>query len=102
MGGIPGTLHKPTVRALTGLSDGEIDEFILLLRSLAVLTMDLYEISAIENDPSDNKFLVCSIEADADYVVSLDNHLLVLKEFRLIDYFVKIVGVEHFIRILDI
>ncbi len=33
-------------------------------------------------DPDDNKILECAAEARADYIVSGDNHLLLLKQFR--------------------
>jgi|SRR5215510_12643380 len=70
-------LYKPKIRAIIGLSSEEIEEFISLVRGLSLLTADLYEISAVEADPEDNKFLACAIEANAEYVVSEDRkHLL--------------------------
>ena len=36
----------------------------------------------IEDDPSDNIFLEAALEGKADFIVSRDNHLLRLKEFR--------------------
>lgn len=97
------TLRKPKVRSCTGLSDDEIDEFVLLIRELAVLTTDLYDVQVVKDDPDDNKFLACALEAGAHYVVSVDEaHLLSLKEFRLLDYRVEIIGLERFVRILGI
>lgn len=90
------------MRTLTGLPDQEIDELISLLRSLAMLTTDLYDIQVVIDDPDDNKFLACSLEALADYLVSLDDHLLSLKQFRLIDYQVQIVAVAKFAELLEL
>ena len=70
--------------------------------SLAILTTALYEIQAVAADPDDNKFLVCGLEARADYIVSLDGHLLSMKEFRLLDYQVPIVEVAPFFDILGL
>ena len=42
------------------------------------------KISAIINDPSDNKVLECAVAARAHGIVSGDKHLLCLKKFRAI------------------
>ena len=39
-------------------------------------------ISAISEDPADNKFIECAVAADAKYIISGDRHLLNLKAFR--------------------
>jgi predicted nucleic acid-binding protein len=39
-------------------------------------------VTAVEADPSDNKFLEAALEGKAIYLVSGDNHLLDLKTFR--------------------
>jgi len=39
-------------------------------------------LNAVPRDPEDNMVLECAIEGQAQYVVSGDNDLLVLKEFR--------------------
>jgi len=36
----------------------------------------------ITDDPSDNKFLACALEGEADYIVSRDSHLRSLKQFH--------------------
>ncbi len=36
----------------------------------------------IKDDPDDNKFLECAVDGKADYIISGDNHLLKLKEFK--------------------
>jgi putative PIN family toxin of toxin-antitoxin system len=50
------TLGKPKLQALIGLSPEEIEEFVVLIRGLALLTTDLYEIQAVTSDPDDDKF----------------------------------------------
>ena len=97
------TLQKPRIQSYTKLSDQEMDEFILLLRSEAILTTDLFGIQTILDDPEDDKFLGCALEANADYVVSVDEaHLLPLKTFRLLDYRVDLIDPSRFVQILNI
>jgi uncharacterized protein len=97
------TLSKPKVQVVIGLSPEEIDEFIVLIRGLALLTTDLYEVRAVEADPDDDKLLACALEADAQYLVTEDRqHLLALKEYRLLDYHVEIVDLARFVRLLGL
>ena len=42
-------------------------------------------ITAVEDDPDDDKFLEAAVAGDVDYVVSGDQHLLNLGSFRGID-----------------
>lgn len=39
-------------------------------------------ISAISEDPSDNKFIECAVATNAKYIISGDRHLLNLKVFK--------------------
>jgi uncharacterized protein len=39
-------------------------------------------ISAITEDPADNKFIECAVAADAKYIISGDRHLLNLEAYR--------------------
>jgi putative PIN family toxin of toxin-antitoxin system len=51
----------------------------------------------ITEDPDDNKFLECAIEARAEYIISGDVHLLDMTEFKA----VKIVTVSEFLDIVS-
>ncbi len=48
-------------------------------------------------DPHDNKFIECAIAAGADYIVSGDEDLLSIKEYKN----TKIVSIDIFLKILD-
>lgn len=50
----------------------------------------------VKDDPKDNKIIECAIEGNVDYIVSQDNHLLKLEEFRRI----KIMKPEEFVEVL--
>lgn len=39
-------------------------------------------IFTVTEDPNDNKFLECAIEAQAEYIISGDPHLLNMKKFK--------------------
>ena len=49
-------------------------------------------------DPHDNKFLECAIEAKVDYIISGDPHLSYMKKFKT----VKIVTASEFLDIISI
>ncbi len=44
--------------------------------------VDPEKISVITRDRSDNMFLACALSADADYIISGDDHLLSLASFQ--------------------
>ena len=54
-------------------------------------------INIILEDPSDNMVLECALEAEADYIVSGDHHLLNVGEFR----GVKIVTAAELLKIIS-
>jgi putative PIN family toxin of toxin-antitoxin system len=80
---IKNTLLKPHLRKIQFILNGEENEFIELIRERAlIVTQDLFQTDRIKKDTSDNKFLACALESQADYIVSGDNHLLELKHFH--------------------
>ena len=48
----------------------------------AILTDNTYIVRKIEADPTDDIFLAAALEGQADYLVSLDRHLLSQKYFQ--------------------
>ena len=48
----------------------------------------------MKDDPDDNKFIEAALEGKAEYIVTQDNHLLKIKEFKGI----KIISPEEFIK----
>src|SRR3989344_2769035 len=55
------------------------------------------KLDIIKEDPDDNIVLECALAGNVDYIVSQDNHLLGIKEFREI----KILKPEDFLKLLD-
>ncbi|SEH62920.1 putative toxin-antitoxin system toxin component, PIN family [Halopenitus malekzadehii] len=77
------TLHKYPERF--GLDDEEIQTEVETLRYFAEFVVPDEEITAVEADPDDDKFLEAAVAGNTDYVVSGDQHLLDLESFRGID-----------------
>lgn len=85
-------LRYPRIALRHHLTEANIRDFENTVRSLAVIVPGLYAVSKVEADPSDDKFLACALEGDADYIVSEDPHLRDLKEYQGI----AIIGLEQF------
>lgn len=66
-----------------GIKAESIENLLITLESLAIQIEGLYEATFLDKiDPNDNIFLASAYEAKADYLVSLDNHLLSLKFYH--------------------
>lgn len=63
------------------LSDS-ITKELRFLANLASLIKPTESVSAVLNDPDDNKILECAVSAKADLIVTMDKDLLKLKRFR--------------------
>lgn len=67
------------------LSDHEVQQEVETIRYFAEFVEPQEDITAVEADPDDDKFLEVAVAGDVDYVVSGDGHLLDLQSFRGID-----------------
>ena len=76
------TLGRPYYREKRHVTDQIVAELVRTLRTEGVETAGDLVIEAVAKDPDDNKILACAIEAQADYVVSGDHHLLELGSYR--------------------
>jgi putative PIN family toxin of toxin-antitoxin system len=87
-------IHYPRILKQFHPSEEDIDEFIGLILEKAILTSGSYSLHRIKDDPTDDMFLACAMEAEADFLVSRDAHLRNLKQFR----GTKIIDVRGFIE----
>ena len=78
------------------INQNEKTEFIKNISELGELVNPQQKFNIILEDPKDNKILEAAVEDKADYIVTGDEHLLKLKEFRKI----KIVNANEFLEIL--
>lgn len=92
------TLQKPYIQKHLHLKPEELIGILELIREKAfIVTKDRYKTDRIVEDPDDNKFLGCALEAKAYYVVSGDSHLLSLKHF----HGIQIVDAATFVREME-
>lgn len=87
-------LQYPRIKDRFKPKDETIRRFFRLVFRKAIITKDLYATDRITDDPSDNKFLACALEAKADFIVSRDPHIRNLKQF----HGVKIIDVKGFVE----
>lgn len=50
--------------------------------SISTIVEPRHKFKAIKDDPDDDKFLDCAVEAKVEFIVSQNKHLLKLKEFK--------------------
>jgi putative PIN family toxin of toxin-antitoxin system len=92
------TLQKSSIQKQLLLKPEEIYGILELIREKAfIVTKDRYKTDRITEDPDDNTFLGCALEAKAYFVVSGDNHLLSIKHFQGI----QIVDAKTFVREME-
>ena len=60
----------------------EIDAYFEDVLMFAWIVEGEKTVDIIKDDPSDNRYLACAYEGEADYIVSGDNHLLDLETYQ--------------------
>lgn len=63
------------------MDETEIQEEVETIRYFAEFVAPQEDITAVEDDPDDDKFLEAAVAGDVDYLVSGDGHLLSLDSF---------------------
>jgi putative PIN family toxin of toxin-antitoxin system len=76
-----------------GFSNEQKARFILILSTIGSFIKITEKLQVIKEDPYDNRFLETAVDGKASYIVSGDEHLLKIKNFRGI----KIVSAKEFI-----
>lgn len=94
---VKAVLSYPHLRKLHHRGPKWIRAFVQELSALAQTTPGELLVDAIKDDPSDNIYLACAVEGDADFVVSGDKHLKNLKTYQGI----RILDPATFIQILN-
>ena len=87
-------LQYPRIRERFQPKEETLKRFFHLIYRKAIVTKDMYTTDRITDDPSDNKFLACAMEAQADFILSRDPHLRNLKQYQGI----KIIDVTTFLE----
>ena len=63
-------------------SEEETNEIIEKVMGFVILVESKEKLDIVKDDPNDNKILECAIASKSEYILTYDNHLLRLKEFR--------------------
>ena len=75
-------LSYPKLKKLHRRSPQEIERFLGKLEKIALVTPGSLAVSAVKDDPSDDIYLACAVEGNADFIVSGDHHLTDLRVFH--------------------
>ena len=76
------SLTYPRVRKYLIASDDELDLWVASLELIADTVEGRLRIKAVVEDPDDDKYIVAALEGRAQFIVSGDAHLLVLKAYE--------------------
>lgn len=75
-------LLYPKLQRLHQRTEEQVDDLLRKLAKIAILTSGVLALDVVHSDPTDNKYVECAIEGEADFIVSGDRHLTDLKDFR--------------------
>lgn len=93
---IQAVLNYPRIRRKYMLHDEDIEQLITLLKQDALLVPGNAGVTGvIPDDPKDDMVLACALDAQADFIVSGDSHLLDLGEYQGIPILTVREFVEH-------
>ena len=70
------------IKKLHNLSELEIEEVVERIERLSTVVHIRKKVRGVSSDPDDEKFLECAVNAEADYLISGDKHLLKLKKYQ--------------------
>ena len=87
-------LYYPRIQERFKPREENIRRFFRLIFRKAIISKDIYKTDRITDDSTDNKFLACALEKEADYIVSRDPHLRNIKHYHRI----QIVDARSFIN----
>ena len=90
-------LSYPKLVKRHGLEKQELKKFVSDLLSILSLVEGKKAIEVIAEDPADNNYLSCALDAKADFIVSGDIHLLNLREYEGI----QIITPSQFLEMLE-
>ena len=75
-------VHRPRIQEKYNLSDADITEYLEVLKTFAVIVPGTITVNAVPDDPDDDIIIACAIEAEADMIISGDQHLLSLGSYQ--------------------
>ena len=77
------------------LSDESIKEWVEFIIQNSEIVEPKEKVDVVKDDPDDNKVIECALASGSEYILTYDNHLLKLNEFRGI----KIIKPEELLKL---
>ena len=90
-------LHRPKFADRLNWIEKTVEEILTEYLQFAEVVEQVEIMPVINRDPDDDAVLACAIGGNVHYIVTGDNHLLTLKNFRE----VRIVDVNQFVNIIN-
>jgi len=90
-------VNRDYIVALTHTTPEQRRDYMNELSEISILTRGQAPLTQKSRDRKDNNFLICSSEAQADYLISSDEDLLALKAYRV----TQIIPPQEFVALLD-
>jgi putative PIN family toxin of toxin-antitoxin system len=75
-------LRYPKITKRHQWSPARVQQFLVLLADITILTPGDLALSVVVEDPEDNRYLECAVEGHANYIVSGDQDLLQLGSYQ--------------------
>ena len=75
-------VRRPHIQEKNNLTDADIAEYLEVLKAFAVIVPGTITVNAVPDDPDDDLIIACAIEAEADMIISGDQHLLSLGSYQ--------------------
>ena len=91
-------ISRDYIIARSHMDDRARKAFIEVLIDVSIFTYGQTVLQNVSRELKDNKFLICSYETKADYIVTGDDDLLVLGEYE----GTKIIKPKEFVDLLDL
>jgi putative PIN family toxin of toxin-antitoxin system len=90
-------LNYHQIGKLHGMSTKEINDFLEELKEYCLIVQGTIKVKVIKEDPSDDKFIACALEGEADFIVSGDKHLQRIRE----SHGIPIIKPQDFLAMLN-
>ena len=90
-------LKRARIIKQQSMAQQDVKALIEGFRESGILTSGRLDLEVVREDPKDDKFIICAVEAGADDIVSGDTHLLKLKEYQGI----RIVPPREFLMLME-
>lgn len=88
-------LLYPRLQQKHGWSEAQIDDFLAGITAAATLTSGTLSVQAVPDDPTDDKYVACALEAGAEYIISGDRHLTGLERYQGVEIVTPAFFIEH-------